>query len=97
MKWLLKNDMIHASVFEKAKEIASEKFVFPKDIVNAIRKEEVVWKNYKAFSDTYKRIRIAYIDSARERPEEFKKRLNNFLNKTKINKQIGFGGIEKYY
>jgi len=45
----------------------------------------------------YKRIRIAYIDSARKRPEEFRKRLANFIKKTKENKQIGFGGIEKYY
>lgn len=97
MKWLLEHDMLHASVLEKAKEIASEKFVFPKDIVDAIKKDEIVWKNYEAFSGTYKRIRIAYIDDARERPEEFKKRLSNFLNKTKLNKQIGFGGIEKHY
>ena len=49
-------------------------------------------------TDAYKRIRIAYIEAARKRPEEFEKRLNNFINKTKENKKIrGFGGIEKYY
>lgn len=47
------------------------------------------------FSDTYKRIRIAYIEAARKRPGEFEKRLNNFINKTRENKRItGFGGIE---
>jgi hypothetical protein len=52
----------------------------------------------QVFSDTYKRIRIAYIEAARKRPEEFEKRLNNFIGKTKENKRItGFGGIEKYY
>jgi hypothetical protein len=52
----------------------------------------------KALSDTYKRIRIAYIEAARKRPEEFEKRSNNFVSKTKGNKKItGFGGIEKYY
>ena len=45
-----------------------------------------------------KRIRIAYIEAAKKRTEEFEKRLNNFINKTKENKAItGFGGIEKYY
>lgn len=39
------------------------------------------------FSDAYKRIRIAYIEAARKRPEEFEKRLNNFINKTKENKK----------
>jgi hypothetical protein len=31
------------------------------------------------------------------RLEEFKKRLRNFIEKTRENKMIGFGGIEKYY
>lgn len=54
--------------------------------------------NYLRFSEPYKRIRIAYIEAARKRPEEFEKRLKNFINKTKDNKRItGFGGIEKYY
>jgi uncharacterized protein YdeI (YjbR/CyaY-like superfamily) len=97
MKWLLENDLLHPSQLEKAKEIVAEKFVFPKDIVDEIKKDKTAWKNYNAFSDAYKRIRIAYIDTARKRPDEFKKRLNNFIAKTKENKQIGFGGIEKYY
>ena len=97
MKWLLENDLLHPSQLEKAKEIAAEKFVFPKDIVDEIKKDKIAWKNYNAFSDAYKRIRISYIDTARKRPDEFKKRLNNFIAKTKENKQIGFGGIEKYY
>ena len=47
---------------------------------------------------SYTHLRIAYIEAARKRPEEFEKRLNNFINKTKENKMIkGFGGIEKYY
>ena len=44
------------------------------------------------------RLKWAYIEAARKRPEEFEKRLNNFISKTKENKTIiGFGGIEKYY
>ena len=66
--------------------------------MNAIREDEIAWKNYQKFSEPYKRIRIAYIDAARNRPEEFKKRLNSFLEKTRNGKMIvGFGGIEKYY
>ena len=66
--------------------------------MNVIREDEIAWKNYQKFSEPYKRIRIAYIDAARNRPEEFKKRLNSFLEKTRNGKMIvGFGGIEKYY
>ena len=97
IKWLVEHDMIHSSILEKAKQIASEKYIFPKDIIEAIKKDKTAWANYNNLSDTYKRIRIAYIDAARKRPDEFKKRLNNFIVKTKENKQIGFGGIEKYY
>ena len=78
-------------------ENVTEKFVFPPDIVTAIKSDTLAWKNYQKFSPSYKRIRIAYIDAARKRPEEFEKRLANFIKKTKENKQIGFGGIEKYY
>jgi uncharacterized protein YdeI (YjbR/CyaY-like superfamily) len=95
--WLVKKNMLHPSMLETAKKILNEKFVFPPDIIKAIRKDKTAWKNYDAYSDSYKRIRVAYIDGARKRPEEFNKRLRNFIEKTKENKQIGFGGIEKYY
>ena len=63
-----------------------------------LKSDKVVWENYQNFSEPYKRIRIAYIDSARKSTEEFEKRLNHFINNTKDNKLIkGFGGIEKYY
>ncbi len=41
--------------------------------------------------------RITYIDAARSRPEEFNKRLENFIKKSEQNKLIGQGGLEKYY
>ena len=62
-----------------------------------LKKDKEAWKNYQRFSASYKRIRIAYINSARKRPEEFEKRLSNFIKKTKEKKLIGYGGIEKYY
>jgi len=98
VKWLLSQKMIHPSMLEKAKEIASEKFIFPGDIMEFVKKDKVVWKNYNQFSDSYKRIRIAYIEAARKRPEEFQKRLSNFIHKTQKGGIIkGHGGIEKYY
>ena len=96
--WLLKNGMIHSKFVNEVQQIVSEPYQFPNDIIDKLKGDKTVWKNYQKFSESYKRIRIAYIDGARKRPEEFKKRLNNFINKTKENKTIaGFGGIEKYY
>ena len=94
----MQNNFLHFSVLDTAKKVLAENFVFPRDIIGAIKNDEVAWKNYTKFSDSYTRIRIAYIESAKNRPEEFKKRLSNFIKKTKENKLIrGFGGIEKYY
>jgi uncharacterized protein YdeI (YjbR/CyaY-like superfamily) len=98
LRWLLENKMIHPKLEDKIRNVLSDPFIFPNDIMDSLKEDKIVWKNYLLFSDTYKRIRIAYIEAARKRPEEFEKRLNNFINKTKENKIItGFGGIEKYY
>jgi len=97
LRWLLENDKIHPSLRAKVEEVLKEVFVFPEDIIQAIKANDVAWNNYQAFSPAYQRIRVAYIDGARKRPEEFEKRLANFIKKTEQNRQIGFGGIEKYY
>lgn len=97
LKWLIKENMLHPSMQDIAKEVLREKFVFPDDIIEAVKSDKIAWKNYQNFSPSYRRIRIAYIDAARKRPVDFKKRLANFIEKTKEGKQIGFGGIEKYY
>lgn len=98
LKWLLKNKMIHPKFEEKTRNILSEPFIFLNDIIDKLKENKAVWENYQPFSEAYKRIRIAYIEAARKRPEEFEKRLKHFISKTKDNKAIaGFGGIEKYY
>lgn len=96
--WLESKGMIHPNVRESILEIIKIPYEFPADIIEVIRSEDIVLKNYEKFPEAYKRIRIAYIDAARKRPLEFEKRLENFINKTRENKLIkGFGGIGKYY
>ncbi len=96
--WLDERGMIHPKVRESILPVINAPFVFPEDIIDALRRDDVVWENYQRFSDPYRRIRIAYIDAARKRPEEFEKRLNSFIEKTRRNKIIrGYGGVEKYY
>ena len=84
-------------VLETLGDVLNEGFVIPPDILKAIQANKHAWKNFKKFSDPYKRIRIAFIDGARKRPEEFKKRLRHFIEMTEKNKMFGFGGIEKHY
>ena len=68
LKWLMAQNLIHPSFQEKIQLVIQEPFLFPKDIIARIKMEPEIWDNYQAFSDGYKRIRIAYIDSARKRP-----------------------------
>ena len=90
--------MIHPKVRPAVEAVIAAPFVFPADILAALRADETAWKNYTAFPEPYKRIRVAYIDAARKRPAEFRKRLENFINKTRENKRIvGYGGVDKYY
>ena len=96
--WLDARGMIHPKVRRSLGPVLKRRFVFPQDILKAIRKDPEAWKNYLAFSEPYKRIRVAYIDAARNRPEEFEKRLAHFIRKTRENKLIiGYGGVDKYY
>ena len=78
-------------------DILSEEFVIPPDILKAIQAHQEAWKNFQKFSDAYIRIRIAFIDGARKRPDEFNKRLRYFIEMTEKNKMFGFGGIEKHF
>ena len=84
-------------VAETLGDVLNEEFVIPPDILEAIKDNKEAWKNFQKFSDAYIRIRIAFIDGARKRPEEFKKRLRHFLEMTEKNKIFGFGGIDKHY
>ena len=89
LRWLLKKNMVHPSVLNTVRKVTKEKFVFPSDIIDVIKKDENVWKNYQNFPLPYKRIRIAYIDEARTRPEEFKKRLKILLRKPEKTNESG--------
>ena len=78
-------------------DIENETFDVPADILEAVKANKKAWQNYQAFSQPYIRIRIAFIDAARGRPQVFEKRLKYFIQMTEKNKRFGFGGIEKYY
>ncbi|MBQ4426050.1 MAG: YdeI/OmpD-associated family protein [Lachnospiraceae bacterium] len=96
--WLEERGMIHPKVRESILPVIQAPFVYPEDILDVLRQDERVWQNFLQFSEPYRRIRIAYIDDARRRPEQFEKRLNHFVEKTRRGKLIiGYGGIEKYY
>ena len=81
---------------EKVQNILDEEYKYPDDILTALQQDEETWRNFKGFTEPYKRIRVAYVENARKRPEDFNKRLENLLNKTKANKKYGYG-ISQFY
>ena len=96
--WLEERGLIHPAVREAVLPVITAPFVFPADIIEVLQADSLVWDNYQRFSEPYRRIRVAFIDAARKRPEEFAKRLANFVEKTRQGKLItGYGGVDKYY
>jgi uncharacterized protein YdeI (YjbR/CyaY-like superfamily) len=59
------------------------------DIRAALEKEPDGWKHFRRFPIAYRRIRIAFVEGARSRPAEFKRRLGNLARKSAKNEQFG--------
>lgn len=96
--WLDAQGLIHPAIRESVLPVIQAPFVFPEDVIETLQKDAAVWEHYQRFSEPYKRIRVAYIEAARNRPEEFQKRLSSFMEKTRRGKLLtGYGGVDKYY
>ena len=99
LRWLDARGMLMPEVRESVASLIEQQFEFPQDILDAIREDgERTWRNFESFGEPYRRIRVAYVDAARGRPEEFGRRLANLVAKTRDGKVIrGYGGVDKYY
>ena len=80
---------LHPDSLKKNKKPVLKKYVLAKDILDELKKDPVVWKNFRKFPESYKQIRVAWIDGSRKRPDAFKSRLNYFIKMTAKNKRFG--------
>jgi uncharacterized protein YdeI (YjbR/CyaY-like superfamily) len=69
--------------------LLDEAFEAPGDIIEALKADEETWRNYEVFPESYKRIRVGWIDGARSRRDVFETRLRYFIKMTKQNKRFG--------
>ena len=69
--------------------ILDEPFSVAPGILASLQADETTWRNFQAFPDSYQRIRIGWIEGARNRPEVFETRLRYFLRMTAQNKRYG--------
>lgn len=76
----------------KLPDLSLDAFQIAPDILEALQADSQVWENFQAFPGLYQRIRVSAIEEVRRQPEEFKRRLNKFLDQTRQNKM--FGGME---
>ena len=93
---LIKRGKVMKDVLANLGDISTEDFEIPSDILQALKANAQAWENFQRYSTSYQRIRVALVDAARNRPEEFRKRLKHFIQMTEKNKQFGYG-IETYF
>ncbi len=84
------------SVLARLDKNRPEDYEIPEDIVSALQGSHDAWDFFKETSGAYQRIRAAYVDSARDRPEEFKKRLDHLVKMSEGRKHFGYH-IEDFY
>jgi uncharacterized protein YdeI (YjbR/CyaY-like superfamily) len=65
------------------------RLVVPRDITAALQREPLAWKYFQRFPMAYRRMRIAFVDGARRRPAEFKRRLAHLVRRSAKNQQFG--------
>lgn len=79
-----------AHVFDPI-ESKPEHFIFSPDILKSLKANKEAWHNFQKFPESYKRIRIAYIQSRKQHgTEQFQKSLHHFIDMTARNKRFGF-------
>ncbi|HEU4880959.1 MAG TPA: YdeI/OmpD-associated family protein [Longimicrobium sp.] len=83
-------------VRESIGDLLERPFAMPPDILQALQADEQAWSHLRRWSESYLRIRVAFVDAARDDPAEFQKRLANLIGKSSQGKQYGFG-VESYY
>ena len=64
LRTLVAQKKVIKEVAETLGDVLTEEFVIPPDILKAIKANDEAWKNFQKFSDSYKRIRIAFIDGS---------------------------------
>lgn len=70
-------------------DMRPESFTIDKDIETCLKEDEQLYRNYIHFPELYRRIRIDTIQSYRNEPDTFNKRLDKFIENTRENKMYG--------
>jgi uncharacterized protein YdeI (YjbR/CyaY-like superfamily) len=69
--------------------LAKQRIDVAPDISAAFERDPIAWKRFQRFPAAYRRIRLAFVEGARARPEEFRRRLGNLVRKSAKNERFG--------
>jgi len=71
-------------------KIINEKIKIPTDVLVTLRKNKKAWENFQNYPNSYKRIRLGYLEMQRKHSKDmFEKALNYFIKMTEKNKKFG--------
>jgi len=80
-----------AHVFDPKHDLEAGPLVLAPDILGPLKANRAAWRNFRKFPATYRRIRVAFIESRRRHgAEAFRKSLAHFIRRTAENKRFGF-------
>jgi uncharacterized protein YdeI (YjbR/CyaY-like superfamily) len=91
---LLADGLIMEAGLRALGDVLDRPFVFPEDILAAIRASKPAWEYYQSLPEAYRRIRVAHIETGRRQQDEFDRRLQNFIKSTAARRLIGTFKIE---
>jgi hypothetical protein len=69
--------------------LRAPRLVIPADIKASLERDPAAWRHFQRFPVAYRRIRVAFVEGARARPAEFRRRLGNLVRKSAKNERFG--------
>ena len=89
VRLMIRAGLMTPAGMEKIRGRMSDKFVPAPDILAALKRDPVAWKNFQRFPKWYQRVRLGWLDMSRGRQDIFQSRLRYFLKMTALNKRYG--------
>lgn len=70
-------------------DMSQHGFVVDPNILEALQKDDIAWKNFQTFPELYQRIRIDTIQTYKKQPDLFQSRLEKLIDNTRQNIMYG--------
>ena len=96
LRRLVAQGKVLPEVRESLGDLLDQPFQIAPDILRALKSNKAAWENLQCWPESYLRIRVAFVESKRDDPAEFDKRLRNLVEKSEKGKQFGYG-VEAFY